>query len=83
MNQNPNNHKNRDALYVELQELQSQQHGISPKLALHAELGRQIQAIKEQLGGNGINKFNKDTTGPPRIGGTYNDRDKRTKTRVI
>lgn len=83
MTQNPETHKSRDPLYVQLKELQGQQYGISPKLALHAELGRQIEAIKEKLGGNGVSNFRKDTEGPIRAASTLKHRNRRGRTRVV
>lgn len=50
--------RNRDGLYVQLQELMDERRGISPKLALHATLTTKIEAIKEQLGGNSISRPN-------------------------
>ena len=52
--------RNRDGLYVQLQELIDERRGISPKLSLYATLTARIEAVKEQLGGNTIDRRNFD-----------------------
>ena len=46
--------KSRDSLYKQYEETRQKLQGISPKLALHAKLVKELAEIREKLDGNGV-----------------------------